>query len=97
MLPSGALFSVPWERSHSCFAGSGPPLSLSLEKLLDSPERTSLPRPKEGLNTEITDVPIQIIAENEFRSVNAQIEYFIKLGVKAYEKEHGEIILSDES
>lgn len=38
----------------------------------------------------------KIIAENEFRSVNAQIEYFIKLGVDAYEKEHGKITLSDE-
>lgn len=38
----------------------------------------------------------KIIAENEFRSVNAQIEYFIKLGVEAYEKQHGPITLSDE-
>lgn len=38
----------------------------------------------------------KIIANNEFRSINAQIEYFIKLGIDAYEKEHGVIILSDE-
>ena len=38
----------------------------------------------------------KIIAENELRPINAQIEYFIKKGVEAYEKEHGEIILSDE-
>ena len=38
----------------------------------------------------------KIIAEKEFRSVNAQIEYFIKLGVEAYEKQHGSITLPDE-
>lgn len=38
----------------------------------------------------------KIIAENELRTTNAQIEYFMKLGVEAYEKEHGTIILSDE-
>lgn len=38
----------------------------------------------------------KIIAEKEFRSLNAQIEYFMKLGVESYEKEHGEIILPAE-
>ncbi len=38
----------------------------------------------------------KVIADNEFRSVNAQIEYFIKKGVEAYEREHGTITLSDE-
>lgn len=38
----------------------------------------------------------KIIAEKEFRSVNAQIEYFIKLGIDAYERDHGPIILPDE-
>lgn len=38
----------------------------------------------------------KIIAEEEFRSVNAQIEYFIKLGVEAYEKEHGVISLPED-
>ncbi len=33
------------------------------------------------------------IAENEMRTINAQIEYFIKKGVEAYEKEHGIIFL----
>lgn len=37
----------------------------------------------------------KIIADEELRSVNAQIEYFIKKGVEAYEAEHGEIILSE--
>ncbi len=36
------------------------------------------------------------IAKLENRNTNSQIEYFIKKGVEAYEKEHGEIILSDE-
>ena len=36
------------------------------------------------------------IAEAELRSVNAQIEYFMKKGVEAYEKEHGEIALTPE-
>lgn len=35
----------------------------------------------------------KIIAEREFRSINAQMEYFMKLGVEAYEKEHGPISL----
>ena len=38
----------------------------------------------------------KIIAENEFRSVNAQIEYFIKKGVEAYEAENGPISLPRE-
>ena len=38
----------------------------------------------------------KIIAEKEFRSVNAQLEYFMKQGVEAYEKEHGPIKLPDE-
>lgn len=38
----------------------------------------------------------KIIADKENRNTNAQIEYFIKKGVEAYEAEHGPIILSDE-
>ena len=38
----------------------------------------------------------KIIAKNELRSVNSQIEYFVLLGVKQYEKENGVISLSDE-
>ena len=33
------------------------------------------------------------IANQESRNTNAQIEYFVKLGVEAYEKEHGTISL----
>ncbi len=33
------------------------------------------------------------IATQESRNTNAQIEYFVKLGVEAYEKEHGSISL----
>ncbi|GFI24558.1 hypothetical protein IMSAGC011_03359 [Lachnospiraceae bacterium] len=33
------------------------------------------------------------IAEKESRATNSQIEYFVKLGVEAYEKEHGVISL----
>lgn len=33
----------------------------------------------------------KIIAENEMRTINAQIEYFMKKGVEAYEREHGTI------
>ncbi|MBO5069910.1 MAG: hypothetical protein J6C37_06065 [Roseburia sp.] len=35
------------------------------------------------------------IATQESRNTNSQIEYFIKLGVEAYEKEHGTISLSE--
>ena len=38
----------------------------------------------------------KIIAEKELRSLNAQIEYFIKKGVEQYEKENGTISLPDD-
>lgn len=39
----------------------------------------------------------KIIAENEMRTINAQLEYFMKKGVEAYEKEKGIIsLLEDE-
>jgi hypothetical protein len=38
----------------------------------------------------------KIIVEKEFRSTNAQIEYFMKKGVEAYEAEHGPISLPRE-
>lgn len=38
----------------------------------------------------------KIIAENEMRTANAQLEYFMKLGVEAYEKEHGIILLPED-
>lgn len=38
----------------------------------------------------------KIIAENEMRTINAQLEYFMKLGVEAYEKEHGVISLPED-
>lgn len=36
------------------------------------------------------------IAEKEYRSVNAQIEYFISVGIKQYEKENGVILLDED-
>lgn len=38
----------------------------------------------------------KIIAEAELRSVNAQIEYFMKQGIAAFEREYGIIDLSEE-
>lgn len=38
----------------------------------------------------------KIIAAEELRTINAQIEYFMKKGVEAYEAEHGAILLPDE-
>lgn len=38
----------------------------------------------------------KIIAANEMRTTNAQIEYFMKIGVEAYEREHGPISLPGE-
>lgn len=35
------------------------------------------------------------IAKKESRATNSQIEYFVKLGVEAYEKEHGAISLPE--
>lgn len=36
------------------------------------------------------------IAKKESRNTNSQIEYFVKLGVETYEKEHGTILYPDE-
>ena len=38
----------------------------------------------------------KVIAENEMRTVNAQVEYFMKKGIEAYEAEHGPISLPNE-
>ena len=38
----------------------------------------------------------RFIAEEELRSVNAQIEYFMKKGIEAYEADHGPIVLRPE-
>lgn len=45
---------------------------------------------------EVLYAKTKVIAENEMRTVNAQIEYFMKKGVEAYEAEHGPISLPDE-
>ncbi len=45
---------------------------------------------------EIAYKKTKYIAQQESRNTNAQIEYFVKLGVETYEKEHGVITLSDE-
>lgn len=39
---------------------------------------------------------VKHIAHQESRNTNAQIEYFMKKGVEAYEKEHGIISLPDD-
>lgn len=36
------------------------------------------------------------IAKRENRNTNSQIEYFVKKGVEAYEKEHGVISLPED-
>lgn len=36
------------------------------------------------------------IAKHENRNTNSQIEYFVKLGVEAYEREHGVISLPED-
>lgn len=36
------------------------------------------------------------ISEKELRSINSQYEYFILKGIEAFEKEHGEISITDE-
>ena len=39
----------------------------------------------------------KIIADRELRSINAQIEYFVKKGIESYEKENGTVILSEDA
>ena len=45
---------------------------------------------------EILYAKTKVIAEREMRTTNAQLEYFMKQGVEAYEAEHGPILLPDE-
>lgn len=44
---------------------------------------------------EVLYAKTKVIAENEMRTINAQMEYFMKKGVEAYEAEHGPISLPD--
>ena len=44
---------------------------------------------------EIVYKKTKLIALHESRNTNSQIEYFMKLGVEAYEKEHGAIELPE--
>ena len=39
---------------------------------------------------------LKVIAEEENRFLNSQIEYFLKQGVIRYEEEHGEINIQSE-
>lgn len=43
---------------------------------------------------ENTHQKLKVISEVELRSLNAQLEYFVIQGIKAYESTHGDIILS---
>lgn len=45
---------------------------------------------------EIAYKKTKYIAKRESRPTNSQIEYFVKLGVEAYEKEHGTILLPED-
>lgn len=44
---------------------------------------------------ENTHQKLKKISENELRSLNAQLEYFVIQGIKSYESSHGDITLSD--
>ena len=37
----------------------------------------------------------KVVAKSESRTLNSQVEYFIKKGVEQYEAENGEIILNE--
>ena len=45
---------------------------------------------------ETTKDKAKIIARKEERNLNSQLEFWIKRGVEAYEREHGTIILEPE-
>lgn len=45
---------------------------------------------------ETTYQKMKVIARLESRNTNAQLEYFMKKGVEAYEAEHGVIVLEPE-
>lgn len=34
---------------------------------------------------------LKVIAARESRSLNAQVEYYVKQGIERYEREHGEV------
>lgn len=40
---------------------------------------------------ESTHQKLKVIADNELRSLNAQLEYFILQGIKEYETNHGSV------
>ena len=40
---------------------------------------------------------LKVVASEELRSLNSQIEYFILHGLKAYEQEHGKIEMKETS
>ena len=40
---------------------------------------------------------VRVIAKQERRSLNAQVEVYLAAGVERYESEHGPIMLPDES
>lgn len=40
---------------------------------------------------ENTHQKLKVIADNELRSLNAQLEYFILQGIKEYETNHGSV------
>lgn len=39
----------------------------------------------------------KVIANTEIRSLNSQIEYFIVMGIKKYEEEHGSIPINNDN
>lgn len=45
---------------------------------------------------EIAWKKLKVIAQQENRNANSQLDYFMKKGVEAYEAEHGPIVLPDE-
>lgn len=44
---------------------------------------------------ESTHKKLKVIAASQLRSLNSQIEFFALEGIKRYENENGEIIISD--
>lgn len=44
---------------------------------------------------EETYLKAKCIADREFRSLNSQLEFFIYLGIKQYEEDHGEIKIEE--
>ena len=67
-----------------------------MAKAVGRPRQQSRYRTELRLDPALAD-KLQRVAANESRSMNAQIEYYIRCGIEEYERKHGKIETQEES